>query len=94
MYEDMQLCVSYCRQFIDLVFGNKQNIDNLWEKIHIDFQVNWVMGSDDIIVMRPGSQTALSTQFGKLKKNSSFGEVVLHCKNPTRVTDLSRYQLS
>ncbi|KAL9682455.1 hypothetical protein QQ045_014253 [Rhodiola kirilowii] len=69
MSEDVQLCISYCRQSIDPISGTRQKIDKLWEKVHTNFKANWVMGEDEIITTDSRSQSALQSRFAKLKPN-------------------------
>ncbi|KAL9688888.1 hypothetical protein QQ045_033314 [Rhodiola kirilowii] len=69
MSEDVQLCISYCRQSIDPITGTRQKVDKLWKKVHTDFQANWVMGEDEIITIDPRSHSALQSRFAKLKPN-------------------------
>ncbi|KAL9675421.1 hypothetical protein QQ045_003623 [Rhodiola kirilowii] len=69
MSEDVQLCIFYCRQSVDPISGARQKVDKLWEKVHIDFHANWVMGEDEIITTNSRSQSALQSRFAKLKPN-------------------------
>ncbi|KAL9671088.1 hypothetical protein QQ045_008653 [Rhodiola kirilowii] len=69
MSEDVQLCISYCRQSIDPITGARQKVKKLWEKVHTDFQANWVMGEDKIITTNPRSHSALQSSYAKLKPN-------------------------
>ncbi|KAL9689372.1 hypothetical protein QQ045_009757 [Rhodiola kirilowii] len=69
MSEDVQLYISYCRQSVDPIFGAKQKVDKLWEKVHTDFKANWVMGEAEIITTDSRSQSALQSRFAKLKPN-------------------------
>ncbi|CAM8909380.1 unnamed protein product [Rhodiola kirilowii] len=64
--EDVQLCISYCRQSVDPITGRWQKVDKLWEKIHIDFQQNWVRGEHEVRTIER-SQAALASRFAKLK---------------------------
>ncbi|KAL9670358.1 hypothetical protein QQ045_007909 [Rhodiola kirilowii] len=69
MSEDVQFCISYCRQTVDPISDAKQKVEKLWEKVHTDFQANWVMGEDEIITTDARSQSALQSRFAKLKPN-------------------------
>ncbi|CAM8878266.1 unnamed protein product [Rhodiola kirilowii] len=81
MSEDVQLCISYCRQSLDPISGAKQKVDKLWEKIHTDFQSNWVMGEDEIITTDPRFHSSLQSRFAKLKQNLVFwGSCIAYAK--------------
>ncbi|KAL9667816.1 hypothetical protein QQ045_012459 [Rhodiola kirilowii] len=68
MAEDVQLCVSYCRQSVDPITGKNQKIENLWKKIHIDFYNNWESNvNQPMAELR--SQVSLASRFCKLKAN-------------------------
>ncbi|CAM8905064.1 unnamed protein product [Rhodiola kirilowii] len=71
MAEDVQLCISYCRQSVDPITGRSQKIDKLWEKIHNDFHQNWISGGNQPRA-EPRSQVALASRFAKLKPNLVF----------------------
>ncbi|KAL9669766.1 hypothetical protein QQ045_007315 [Rhodiola kirilowii] len=64
--EDVQLCISYYRQSDDPISGSRQKVDKLWEKIHIDFQQNWVRGDHEVRTIER-SQATLASRFAKLK---------------------------
>lgn len=64
--EDLQLCISYCRQTVDSIAGGKQKKGQLWSKIFADYHANWVMGVGETRT-EPRTQVALSSRFGKLK---------------------------
>lgn len=68
MAEDVQLCVSYCRQSVDPISGNKQKIDNLWKKIHIDYYNNLEPNVNQRMA-ESRSQVSLAARFCKLKAN-------------------------
>lgn len=72
MSEDVQLCISYCRQSTDPISGNKQKIARLWEKVHADFEANWVKGDDEVMTTEPRSQAAIISRFAKLKPSLIF----------------------
>ncbi|CAM8975451.1 unnamed protein product [Rhodiola kirilowii] len=66
MSEDVQLCISYCRQSVDPISGSKQKVDKLWEKIHLDFHDGWLLGGNQPRA-EARSQAALASHFAKLK---------------------------
>ena len=63
--EQLQLCISYCRHSTDSIIGNSQKKGQLWSKIASDYHENW----DGVRRAEPRSQIALSSHFGKLKKD-------------------------
>ncbi|KAL9670122.1 hypothetical protein QQ045_007673 [Rhodiola kirilowii] len=66
MSEDVQLCISYCRQSVYPISGIRQKVDKLWEKIHLDFHDSWLLGGNQPRA-EARSQDALASRFAKLK---------------------------
>ncbi|KAL9682655.1 hypothetical protein QQ045_014459 [Rhodiola kirilowii] len=66
MSEDVQLCISYCRQSVDPISGSRQKVNKLWEKIHLDFHDGWLLGGNQPRA-EARSQAALASCFAKLK---------------------------
>ncbi|CAM8947745.1 unnamed protein product [Rhodiola kirilowii] len=64
--EDVQLCISFCRQSIDPITVVRQKVDKLWEKIHTDFHDGWLLGGNEPRA-EVRSQTALTSRFAKVK---------------------------
>ena len=74
--ENLQLCISYCRQSIDSTIGNQQKGSSLWGKIADDYHQNWQAGVGE---SREKARIvdAFSSRFQKLKSRLKHWDTCL-----------------